>query len=135
MEGRSRNLALIDVYSDPFILYGYLSSIAFFVALYKTIRLLNYIRQDIVFSTIAVGTVKSIKYCAFILSILIVIAGIYIGMFHATDDDPAGFLALCFGATIISIFFANAAAVLEKILQKGLEIQIENEKIFKQSKK
>jgi Protein of unknown function (DUF3036). len=34
-EGRATNLDLFSIYTDPFILYGYAASIAFFVALYK----------------------------------------------------------------------------------------------------
>jgi len=93
-EGRAANLDLFSIYSDPFILYGYVASIAFFVALYKAFRLLGYIGQNKVFSSNAVGALKSIKYCAIILSILIVIAGLYIKISHNKEDDPAGFL-LC----------------------------------------
>ena len=39
-EGRAKNLDLLSVYADPFILYGYTASIAFFVALYKAFKLL-----------------------------------------------------------------------------------------------
>ncbi|MBI3887761.1 DUF2975 domain-containing protein, partial [Candidatus Microgenomates bacterium] len=33
-EGRAANLDLISIYSDPFILYGFIASIPFFVGLY-----------------------------------------------------------------------------------------------------
>jgi len=49
-EGRAQNLNLFRIYFDPFILYGYASSIAFFVALYKAFRLLGNIRQNKLFS-------------------------------------------------------------------------------------
>src|SRR5882757_10616813 len=77
-EGRAQNLDLFSIYADPFILYGYASSIAFFVALYKAFKLLGYIGENKVFSSNSVGALKSIKYCAITLSILIVTAGIYI---------------------------------------------------------
>ena len=32
-EGRAANLDLFNIYSDPFILYGYVASITFFVGL------------------------------------------------------------------------------------------------------
>ena len=38
-EGRAVNLDLFSIYSDPFIIYGYVVSIAFFV---RCIRHLNY---------------------------------------------------------------------------------------------
>src|SRR5215831_15676793 len=89
-EGRAANLDLFSIYSDPFILYGYATSIAFFVALYKAFKLLGYIGQNKVFSSDSVGTLKSIKYCAIVLSILIVAAGLYIRISHNKEDDPAG---------------------------------------------
>ncbi len=48
-EGRATNLDLVSIYADPFILYGYAASIAFFIALYKAFRLLGYIGQNKVF--------------------------------------------------------------------------------------
>src|ERR1700741_5630166 len=118
-EGRATNLDLFSIYSDPFILYGYAASIAFFVALYKAFKLLGYIGQNKVFSLNSVRTLRSIKYCAIILSILIVMAGLYIRIFHNKEDDPAGFLAMCIVTTFVSIIVATAAAVFEKILQNG----------------
>src|SRR6478752_10820395 len=90
-EGRAANLDLFRIYFDPFILYGYTASIAFFVALYKAFKLLGYIGQNKAFSSNSVGALKSIKYCAIAICISIVLAGIYIRIFHHKDDDPAGF--------------------------------------------
>lgn len=123
-EGRATNLDLFSIYSDRFILYGYATSIAFFVALYKTFRLLGYIRHDKVFSSNAVKALKSIKYCAIILSILIVIAGLYLRIFHDQEDDPAGFLAICIVVTFLSVGVAIAAAVFQKRLQKAIDNKV-----------
>src|SRR5207342_1216973 len=76
-EGRAANLDLFSIYSDPFILYGYAASIPFFIALYKAFKLLRYIGQNKIFLLDSVRTLRSIKYCAIILSILIVMAGLY----------------------------------------------------------
>jgi Protein of unknown function (DUF2975) len=126
-EGRAANLDLFSIYSDPFILYGYAASIAFFVALYKAFKLLGYIRQNKVFSSNSVETLKSIKYCAIVLSILIVLAGLYIRLFHNKEDDPAGFLAICIVTTFASIVVATAAAIFEKLLQNVIDMKSENE--------
>lgn len=126
-EGRAVNLDLFSIYSDPFILYGYAASIAFFVGLYKAFRLLGYIGQNRVFSSDSVGALKSIKYCAIVLSILIVIAGLYIKIAHHKDDDPAGFLAMCIVTTFASIVVATAAAIFERILQNALDMKSEND--------
>jgi hypothetical protein len=134
-EGRAANLDLFSIYSDPFILYGYAASIPFFIALYKAFKLLRYIEQNKIFLLNSVRTLRSIKYCAITLSILIVMAGLYIKVFHNKDDDPAGFLAMCIVTTFVSIVVATAAAVFEKILQSGVDIKLENEQLYKQSKK
>ncbi|TCK85809.1 DUF2975 domain-containing protein [Albibacterium bauzanense] len=126
-EGRAANLDLFSIYFDPFILYGYAASIAFFVALYNAFKLLRYIGQNKVFSSNSVKTLKSIKYCAFILSILIVLAGLYIRLFHSKEDDPAGFLAICIVTTFVSIVVATAAAIFEKLLQNAIDMKSEND--------
>lgn len=126
-EGRAANLDLFSIYADPFILYGYAASIAFFVALYKAFRLLGYIGQNNVFSSKAIGTLKSIKYCAIGLSGLIVMAGLYIKINHNKEDDPAGFLAMCIVTTFVAIVIATAAAVFEKILQNATDMKSEND--------
>jgi len=126
-EGRAANLDLLSIYFDPFILYGYAASIAFFVALYKAFKLLGYIGQNKVFSSNSVKTLKSIKYCAIVLSILIVLAALYIKLFHNKEDDPAGFLAICIVTTFVSIIVATAAAIFEKLLQNAIDMKSEND--------
>jgi hypothetical protein len=126
-EGRATNLDLFSIYSDPFILYGYAASIAFFVALYKAFKLIGYIGQNKVFSSKSVKALKSIKYSAIGLSILIVTAGLYIRIFHSLEDYPAGFLAICIVTTFVSIVVATAAAIFEKLLQNAIDIKSEND--------
>jgi hypothetical protein len=126
-EGRAANLDLLSIYADPFILYGYAASIAFFVALYKAFRLLGYIGHNNVFSSNSVEALKSIKYCAIVLSILIVVAGLYIRMFHSKEDDPAGFIAICIVTTFVAVVVATAAAIFEKILQNAIDMKSEND--------
>lgn len=126
-EGRVVNLDLFSIYSDPLILYVYASSVLFFVALYNVFRLLGHIGRNKIFSPESVSTVKRIKYCAIILSVLIVLAGVYIRIFHAEEDDPAGFIALCMMTTLLSVVVAVTAAVGENILQKAIDMKSEND--------
>ena len=126
-EGRAVNLDLFSIYADPFIIYGYVASIAFFVALYQAFKLLGYIGQNKVFSLNSVKALRTIKYCAIALSILIIIAGLYVRIFHASDDDPAGFIAVCIVTTFISIVIATTAAVFERTLQSAVEMKSEND--------
>ena len=126
-EGRATNLDLFSIYFDKFILYGYAASFAFFVALYKAFRLLGYIGQNKVFSPDSVKALKSIKYCAIVLSLLIVAAGVYIRIFHSKEDDPAGFLAICIVTTFVSIVVATATAIFEKVLQNAIDMKSKND--------
>lgn len=126
-EGRATNLDLFSIYFDPFILYGYAASTAFFVALYKAFRLLGYIGQNKVFSSNSVKTLRSIKHCAIVLSISIVAAGLFIRLSHDKEDDPAGFLAMCIVTTFITIVVATAAAIFEKLLQNAVDMKSEND--------
>lgn len=121
-EGRATNLDLFSIYTDPFLAYGYLASIAFFIVLYQVFKLLGYIRQNKVFSPNSMKALRTIKYCSILLCILILIAGLYIRIFHAADDDPAGFLALCIVTIFIFIVIATAATVFGKTLQRGIDI-------------
>jgi hypothetical protein len=126
-EGRAANLNLFSIYSDPFIVFGFVTSIAFFVALYKAFKLLGYIGQNQVFSSNSVSSLKSIKYCAIIFSVFIVAAGLYIRVFHSKEDDPAGFIAMCILTTFAATVVATAAAIFEKILQNALDMKSEND--------
>jgi hypothetical protein len=134
-EGRATNLDLFSIYADPFILYSYAASIPFFIALYQLLKFLGCIGQDKAFSPNAVRIVRSIKHCAIVLSILILLSGLYIRLFHHKDDDPAGFLALCTVIAFASFVVATAMAVSEKILQHGVDLKSENEQLLVQSKK
>jgi len=127
-EGRNAHHTLAQVYfNDPFLAYAYLGSIAFFVGLYQTFKLLGYIGQNNVFSLNSVRALRTIKYCASTLGVFIVVAGLYIKIFHAQGDDPAGFIALCIITTFISIVVATAAAVFERTLQSAVDMKSEND--------
>lgn len=133
-EGRAKDLDLFSIYFDPFILYGYATSIAFFVALYKAFKLLEYIKQNKAFSLSSVRTLKSIKYCAIVLGFSILTAGLFVRISHHKEDDPAGFLAICIVITFVSIVVASVATVFEKILQNGVNIKSANELHLQQAK-
>ena len=128
VEGRNAHATVFEIYfKDPFLAYAYLASIAFFTALFQAFRLLGYIGQNKVFSLNSVKALRTIKYCAILLGILIVMAGLYIMIFHHKDDDPAGFLAMCIVTTFVFVVVATAAAVLEKIMQNALDMKSEND--------
>lgn len=126
-EGRAPNLDLLSIYADPLILYVYAASSAFFITLYKGIRLLGYVGQNQVFSPESVSALRSIRYCAISLAIMIVGAAIFVSITHPKDDDAAGFLSLCIISTFLTIVMATAVAIFEKILQNALNLKSEND--------
>lgn len=134
-EGRAQNLDVFSIYTDPFILYGYATSIPFFIALYNTLKLLQLIGQNKAFTSSTIIILRTIKYCAIGLSILIVIAGIYIKIFHNKNDDPAGFLAICILTTFITLIVFTVVSVFEKIVENGVDIKSENEQLNMKLKK
>ena len=125
-EGRATNLDLFSIYADPLIIYGFLASIPFFVALYHGFKLLSYVDQNQVFSEAAIKAVRNIKYCAITLSGFIVVGLLYIRLF-AHGEDAAGPTALGMFTTFACIVIATAAAVFERLLQNAVNIKSEND--------
>ena len=125
-EGRAANLELVSIYKDPLIIYGFMASIPFFVALYHGFKLLGYVDQNQVFSESAVKAVRNIKYCAVTLSGFIVVGLLYIRLF-AHGEDTAGPTASGMFTTFACIVIATAAAVFERLLQNAVDIKSENE--------
>ena len=125
-EGRATNLDFISIYTDPLIIYAYIASIPFFVALYQVFKLLGYVDNNRVFSQRAVKAVRNIKYCAITISGFIVLGILYIRLF-VNGDDPAGPTALGIFTTFASIVIATAAAIFERLLQNAVDIKSEND--------
>lgn len=125
-EGRAAHLDLISIYADPFIIYVYIASIPFFVALFQAIKLLGFIENNNVFSQAAVKAVKNIKLCAITIICFLAVAMVWVKA-ASGNDDPVGAIAvgicMAFAATVI----ATATAVLQKLLQNAVDIKLEND--------
>ncbi|MCT6818096.1 MAG: DUF2975 domain-containing protein, partial [Lysinibacillus fusiformis] len=93
----------------------YATAIAYFVALYTTIKLLSYIDQNIAFSELSVKALIKIKYCAIVISSVYVV-GMPLIYYAAEVDDAPGLILI--GMVIIGASFVVAvfAAVLQKLL-------------------
>ena len=117
-EGRAQNLDLVNIYTDPFILYGYVVSLAFFVGLYQAFRFLGNIRENKLFTLGSLRRLRLMKNCAIVLSVSTVMAGLYIMKSHHKEDDPAGFLGMCLITTFILTVFAVAMFFWEKKLRR-----------------
>lgn len=110
----------------PIIMGLYVPAIPFFIALYQAMKLLGYIDENTAFSDLSVEALKKIKYCAVAISGMFAAGMPYI--FYVADKDDAPGVVLI-GCTIIaaSIVIAVFAAVLQKLLQSGMEIKSEND--------
>ena len=126
LEGRAENLDLISIYSDPFIIYGYIASIPFFVVLYQAFKLLNFIDANKAFSQGAVNTLKIMKFASLSLIGFIALAVFYI-RFFVHGEDSAGPTALGILASFAAAVIATAAAVFQKLLQNAVDIKSEND--------
>ena len=122
-EGRAVNLDLVQIYTDPFIVYAYTASIPFFVALFLAFQLVRYSRKSSLFSLAAVEAIKRIRYCIIVFSLFTFLAGIFILVFHDKEDDPAGFISLCIFTILLSTLVAITASVFEKKVRKGIDLK------------
>jgi hypothetical protein len=128
VEGRNAHATTFEIYfKDPFLAYAYLSSIAFFLALFQAFKLLGYIGQNRVFSLESVKALRTIKYCAVSLVATIGAAVGYLFIFVRHKDDIAGGVAMGLMMMFLSTVIGTAAAVFENLLQKAVDIQSENE--------
>ncbi len=125
-EGRAKDLDLISIYKDPFIIYIFFASIPFFVGLYQAFKLLNLIEANKAFSQSAVNTLKNMKIASLVLIVFIVIALFFI-RFFAHGDDPAGPTMVGILVTFAIAVIATAAAVFQKLFQNAVDIKSEND--------
>jgi hypothetical protein len=128
LEGRAINLDLLSVYTDPFIIYAYIASIPFFVALYQVFKLLSYMDRNKIFSQVSVNAVSNIKYCA--ITIIGFILGAEAFLFiveRSKSDDIAGGVATGIFITFISIIIATSAAIFQRLLPNAVDIKSEND--------
>ncbi|HEX2835233.1 MAG TPA: DUF2975 domain-containing protein [Thermoanaerobaculia bacterium] len=128
LEGRNVHATVFEIYfKDPFLAYAYISSIAFFVALYQAFILLGHIGRNQVFSFQSVRALRTIKYCAFALAGLIAAAVAYLFLAVRGKDDIAGGVAIGVVLTFVSLVIATAAAVFERLLQSAVDLKTEND--------
>lgn len=126
LEGRAADLDLIGIYTDPFIIYLYIASIAFFVALYQAFTLLGLVDKHKIFSEASVRAIRNIKYCALAIVAFLVMALFYIRvMVHG--EDSAGPTMLGMVAIFASVVIATAAGVFQTLMQNVVELKSEND--------
>lgn len=127
IEGRNIGASSFEIYfNDPFLIYAYATSIFFFIGAYKTFVLLGYIRRNEVFSGQAVSALRTMKYCASVIAVLVAAALAYLFIIRPDDDIAGGVAMGLFTAFVCAVIAANAA-MHEKIWQKGIDMKSEND--------
>jgi len=125
VEGVNAHATLFQMYFNAFVVFVYIASIPFFVALYQAFKVLGYVRQNQAFSQASVNALRTIKYCAMALIGLVAVSVVF--MVSADKDDrPAG-LFMRILVTFPSVVIATAAAMFERILQNAVDTKSEND--------
>jgi hypothetical protein len=117
-EGRATNLDLLSIYTDPLIIYTYVSSTLFFIGLYQAFKLLQFIDADKAFSQEAITTLKNIKFVSISL-IGFIILGLLFIRFFTHGDDPAGPTMLGICVSIAFGVIATIAGIFQKLFQNA----------------
>lgn len=126
VEGRNAGATAFQIYfTDPFLVYAYIGSVPFFVALLQMFKVLGYARRNAVFSPEAVKALRLIKYCALCLIGFVVVGEIII-LSHESDDHAGG-VAMGVFITFGSVVVFTAAAVGERLLQNAVDLKSEND--------
>lgn len=107
LEGRNAQATVYQIYfNDPFLAYGYLTSIPFFVVLYQAFSLLNDMGEGKI--TNSLNAFRTIKYCASSLICLISVPLIYL-FIARPGDDIAGGVAIGLFLLFVSILIGVGA--------------------------
>jgi len=125
-EGRNAHAAFFAIYfKDGFLAYVYVASIALFVALYQAFRVLGYVGKNEMLSSAAVRRLRAIKRCAMIIIGFVAGAELFIILQNA--DDPQGGFFMGVLIAFISTVVVTATSVLERTLQRAVDIKSEND--------
>ena len=110
----------------PVLVVIFVSAIPFYLALFKSYCLLNYIDKNQSFSQISINALKSIKYCAVTISFLYVVIMPFVYLIAEKDDAP-GLIIMGMVPIFASLVIAVFAAVLLKLLQEAVYFKSEND--------
>ncbi len=104
----------------------YATAIPYYLALYQSFKLLNFIDANKAFSDLSVNALKNIKQCAYAISIMYTLIMPFFYILGEWDDAPGIILIgliLIFASLVIAFF----AAILQKLLKDAIEFKSEND--------
>ena len=119
-------------YLRPILYAMYVPTVPFFYALYQGLLLLSYIDKNNAFSDLSVKALKYIKYCSIFISSFYALSLLYIFFTPFQSVPPSGPVAaliiivnliITSSSVVVGVF----AALLQKLLQNGMEIKSEND--------
>jgi hypothetical protein len=110
----------------PIVIGMLIAAIPFFIGVYQTLKLLNYIDKNNTFSIASISTLNKIKYCGAAISALYAVGMPYIFIVADRDDAP-GVVLLGLIFTFAPMAVAVFAAVLQNLLQNAMNLKSENE--------
>jgi hypothetical protein len=104
----------------------YASAIPFFILLWQSLKLLGHIDRGHTFSDQSTRALKNIKYSATIIAILY-FGGVPLLFPIAQADDAPGLIVFGTLFACAPLAVAFFAALLEKLVQNGIDIKSEND--------
>jgi hypothetical protein len=115
-----------SVYIYVVLTVMYATAIPFYLALYQSYKLLNFIDANMAFSDLSVNALMNIKKCAYAISLMYTIIMPFFYILGEFDDAPGIILiglVLIFASLVIAFF----AAILQKLLKDAIEFKSEND--------
>jgi drug/metabolite transporter (DMT)-like permease len=124
LEGRNVDATLFQIYfNDPFLAYVYMASIAFFVGLYQTFKLIGNIGKGGPHLQLVLKALRTIKYCGLILITFILGAEGYLFLVQRKiEEDIAGGVMMGAILILISAIVATTTTIFERKMRKMVQI-------------
>jgi Protein of unknown function (DUF2975) len=120
-EGRNVNATFFEVYfKDAFLTYAYVTSITFFLGLYKIFKILGYLKSGKAISVPTANALQTVKRCA-MFAIGFVVGGVVVLLSTESDDRPP-IIAIGTIAVIASVAVAVVSAKYEQIVKTVLRV-------------
>lgn len=118
-EGRNVGATFSEIYfTDPFLVYAYLSSVPFFAVLYHTFSLLGAAGKNAFATSDSVRSLSIIQKSAFTM-IVFIFGGVVWLLFMGSDDRPP-IIAMGAIATLFSLAIACTASYFQKGIRKNV---------------
>ena len=116
VEGVNVGKTLFQIYfMDPLLLYAYISSIPFFIALYKGMRVLSNIGSGILNERVVID-LACIRYCMMFIVSAVFLGEVFLRL--GPSDDRAGGTFMGLLITFISVIVIAIAKVFEEVLKR-----------------